>query len=407
MRTGIALAAGLAVMLGAATASASKGIVFVHGTGDNTQASALSNYWTQSSINSMAGSTPYLVVGYSGGSCNAKGFDINNNPCTGSWSTIGDQIASWASSHGITSIVIVTHSNGINPVRYMLAHKTATANVQTAMNLTRKVVSVAGDMKGTPLADKVFNGGSFDQTVGSAFGYNNAAVKEQITTTMATDNGNGTYIGGAGTASPGGVPMATVHGTGVSASFWSSNGTCGGYWLSVGLSLTRCLGWGCGACSDGFIGCDSATYQGTDVGNNGKTWNHNQSRRSCNGVASYITNAINSAPNWTTAPPPDYGTGLTPAGEACNATFQGWWDSNHYSYGCTSAMQTDGNIDIDCEAAYGYESVNSPTPNYSVPADYNLTAYSNNAYYWNLSAGTCSDSWLGDGICDLCLVAKY
>jgi hypothetical protein len=71
-------------------------------------------------------------------------------------------------------------------------------------------------------------------------------------------------------------------------------------------------------------------------------------------------------------------------------------------------MHGDAVTDTDCLAVYGFDNYNSSTHLYStsIPTDYASTGYSNKSYYSNTSVG-CSDTWLGDGECDLCLLAKY
>jgi hypothetical protein len=69
-KTGWLLAASCAVLLGASgEAQAATGVVFVHGTSDQSVSSATSGYWTQAGIDSMRNGQPYLVVGYPGARC--------------------------------------------------------------------------------------------------------------------------------------------------------------------------------------------------------------------------------------------------------------------------------------------------------------------------------------------------
>jgi hypothetical protein len=103
-------------------------------------------------------------------------------------------------------------------------------------------------------------------------------------------------------------------------------------------------------------------------------------------------------------------------------------------------MRTNGVLDHDCYAAYGNDNgyaanfatsiactsdaqcAGTHTPRCDVygtrtcitTGDFASTAYASTANYndpsqfWaKNSASGCSDSWKGDGTCDLCLVAKY
>src|SRR6185312_262814 len=96
---------------------------------------------------------------------------------------------------------------------------------------------------------------------------------------------------------------------------------------------------------------------------------------------------------------------ISPSAQACNATTQGWQSASPYAgynywYGCTSTMHSDANQDFDCEVAYGADD------GYVMPDNYTSSAYGVASNYNNGGAG-CSDSWLGDGECDMCLIAKY
>ena len=405
-KTAAAMVAAMGVLAAARSASAANGVAFVHGTGDYTQSTAVTSYWTQASLDTMRGGRKYVVAGYQGASQDAKT----------SFPTIASQLSSFISANGISwgtnaGLVIVTHSNGINPTRYMLSHASYNADTQAVWNVTQKVVSIAGSMKGTPLADKVTNGGtlaSFANSITSFFGSNwsSPAVWLQRTDRMATANANGDFglcpatNGGARNTSFSSTPVDTVVGSDVYAMIFSGDANCGGYGMTVGLKAAKLYAFG-SACADGFIGCDSADYFGTN-----KVWdarlNHNQSRRSCHGAGGTVLSDINSTIGY--AAPADYT--ISPAAQACNATTQGWSGSTStsnytYWYGCTTAMQTDANTDFDCYSAYGYDN------GLTAPNNFSSTAYSNPAYYANTGGTVCPDSWQGDGHCDLCLVAKY
>ncbi len=428
LKTLVASAAAATAMLGAATASATPsadGVFFVHGTGDYcppssstsafqasgktscgyTSAGAVDDYWTASSLQKMAtspdgsGQWSYGVAGYPGASQNAMQ----------TWGTVADQLWDyyWNGNNGaIYDVVVVTHSNGSNPIRYLLAHPTAvTPNGHTASDVIaviQKVIFLAGDNAGTPLADKVTSAGtiaSIGNSILTFFGgssWNNPAVNQQIQANMATYNSNGTFATGT---TPGGIETVALYGSNVYASIWSSDAWCGGYGTTVGLKAAQIYGWGSwNAPTDGFIGTNSSTLVGTDpYGGDGRL-NHNQSRRSCHGVGSRVASQIHGALQGTfSSPPPDYQ--IAPAAQACNATTQGWSGSTYF-YGCTSSMQTDSNTDVDCYVAYGGDN------GYVAPQDFSATGYSNAKYYGNGGVG-CDDSWLGDGTCDLFLVAKY
>ena len=413
-----------------ATVSEANGVFFVHGTGDFSAptsaigartpsgGTAISGYWTQSSLDTMVaapqgGSWSYGVSGHQGGTTDAMT----------SWGVIADQLYDYyySGNNGqIYNVVVVTHSNGSNPLRYLVAHPTATTpkgrTASTVASVIKKMVFVAGDNAGTPLADKVTCNGCSAANIGNDIlsflgggNYNNAAVRQQVQSTMSSYNTNGTFAGGS---TPGGISTNYIYGSNVYAAIWSGDAWCGGYPSTVGLKAAQIYGWGSSsAATDGFIGTNSSTYTGT-AGNSGDSClNHNQSRRSCHGVAGSISNSIHGALSGAfTAIPADYT--ISPGAQACNTTITGWYGTpgtqNYwYRYGCSSAMRTDASTDFDCYAAYGGDN------GFVAPNDYGSTAYGNTSYYLDATNGSktsstgCSDSWLGDGTCDLCLVAKY
>jgi hypothetical protein len=403
IRHAVAVVAAAGALLGAKSAMAATGVIFVHGTGDYTTSTAKTDYWTQASIDSMRAGRNYLVVGYQGASC--AGFDS----C--SWGSITDQMGTWISANGITDVVVVTHSNGSSPVRYMLAHTGAVSpggrTVSSVTSKFRKVIYSAPDLTGTPLADSVTSSGSMAaiaNSVVSFFGggsYNKPAVWQQRTDRMRnTYNTNGTFAGSAGATLVGGVSAQIIRGTNVYAAVWSGDAYCGGYSSTTGLKAALIYGWGYSGCSDGFIGCDSSGWFGSIVQSDDRL-NHNQSRRSCHNAGANISNNVSNTIGYT-APPADYT--VSPGAQACNATVSGWksaspYAGNFYWYGCSSSQHGDTATDVDCLAAYGTDN------NVSVPDDFASTGYANASYY---SSGTaCPDSWRGDGECDLCLLAKY
>ncbi len=471
-----AAAATLAVAGVAGATSTANGVFFVHGTGDYadavsptlnpTSGTAVKNYWMQFSLDKMRTSPVdgskwnYGVAGYAGAAQNAQT----------TYATVGAQMFNFYHSYGpLLNMVVVTHSNGSNPVRYLLAHPTAmiadnggstcaaklfggTCAGTTYPGIVKRVVMIAGDNSGTPLADLVTSSGSF-ANIGNElvkfFGggsYNVPAVYQQIQANMTTYNGNGTF---ATNAAPGVAPSYYVDGTAVYATIgssdaacgydendpdatgscgtckwydapcWISNGVCnakkaaaravdvaGGYATTAALYAAAKYGWGSfSASTDGFIGVNSATSFGS-YGWSDARFNHNQSRRSCHGGGTQLASLIHGAMgNTFDTIPADY---TTPLGvQACNTTTSGWQSASPYAgnflwSGCTQAMSTDGATDFDCQSTLGGDNGNV------LPASEHAgtsSSYFVNSYY---SGGTgCSDTWRGDGECDLCLLAKY
>jgi|SRR5579859_714934 len=451
-RWGVAAGIGAGVMLVPKLALANNcwadgtcAVAFVHGTGDQTD--SLDNYWTNDAVCEMVGqgagcSLPgwVTVVNYAGGSCDASGYtcsdkvrtgrqpgdDANCHACSSgsaSWQDITDQLDNYLNTSGYSTLFVVTHSNGINPIRYMLSHTSAVTpngnTVSQAVASFREVLAVAGDFQGTPLANSVTDQGtlaSFANDILDLFGsgYNNPAVKLQRTDNMSLANGNGWFNDSAG------VPISTIHGTKVPWEFWEGDAYCGGYGYNVGLQAARCYGWGCSSCSDGFIGCDSATngYTSNDLDStlagavsnfNSDHLSHNGSRRACVGMDQSVLWALQNL-TYTGGNGPEE----TPASMACNATVQTWVGS-YFSWGCPSSYTTDGVTDYDCYIAYGGDNGYSALPGSSTETvsrggknyTYTINTGYSGTFYSSKFNSQCSDTWLGDGHCDLCLVAKY
>jgi hypothetical protein len=449
----VAVSAATLFVTGTALAAPSAdGVFFVHGTGDNTKPStqvnptngtAVTGYWTQTSINQMVtspagGKWTYGVAGYQGASQAA--WDAAYDVAT--------QIHDFKNANTLVkNIVLVTHSNGSNPIRYMMAHPTYTdaygTSYGTILGWVKRVVFIAGDNTGTPLADKVTTSNSvanISNSILTFFGgpnFNNPAVRQQIQANMATYNSNGTFATGT---SPGGIPTYFLSGNTVYATVWSADANCGGYTITTGLKAAQLYGWGTtssATSSDGFLGWntyygDSAHYSTKYVGTNGMPGgvgddrlNHNQSRRACHGIASTLTSTIHGALSGTFSLPSDYT--VSPSAQACNETLRGWDTAapdpgQVFYYGCTSAMRTDGVTDFNCQISYGGDNgdnftflnglttsvtTTSPDGTITTTPDVPVSDAYATSWYGNTSLVDCSDSWLGDGTCDMCLVAKY
>ncbi|WP_257460091.1 hypothetical protein [Archangium lipolyticum] len=408
-RSGWLLGATCAALLGASgVAQAADGVVFVHGTGDQSVSSATTGYWTQSAIDTMRTGRPYLIVGYPGASC--AGF----SQC--SWGSIVDQIVPWMDANNITSFTVITHSNGSSPLRYMLGHTGAVSAkghaVSTVTSRISQVIFSAPDLTGTPLADQVTTSGSFLNIANSVvefFGggsYNNPAVVQQRTDNMRVYNSNATFAGAQGATTVGGKPISVVRGNRVYANIFSSDAYCGGYMYTIGLKAAALLGWGSfNASTDGFIGSDSSGYFGNIIIDDARL-NHHQSRRGCHNSGNLIAKKVASL----TIPPPSQQT-YTPetnvqgAALACNnyaaAYATDFMTGNTvWKYGCSSTQLNNGYVEPDCLISYGYSS------SYRIPSTASWNPFLNPAYYptWG---EVCPDSWHGDGICDACLISKY
>ncbi len=262
------------------------GVALVHGTGSQTD--AYNDYWQSAMVegvrNGLTDRNNLLVV-----NCDFTQYmwDYRAAGC------LAGQLDSFIRNRHIDRLVVITHSNGGNVMRWILSNPTWDARYPNIISHTVKVDAIAPSSAGTPLADAVIAGNVFESALGWLLGYKNDAVRQQQVGWMATYNQQ-YLLGTAGRPSlP--VPFRDVIGTDVVSAVWASQAYCGGYADSVGLEITQ--NW-LNSCSDGFIECSSGSAAGTlwfkdtQRTSHGYVLNHNQSRRACFGLESILANDI-------------------------------------------------------------------------------------------------------------------
>lgn len=276
----------LALALLPASAFANKGVALVHGTGHQTNAA--SDYWTWDMVNSIRQGLPnqanYVVI-----NCDFTQYMWT----AGAAGCLAAQLHNFITSRGITDLVVITHSNGGNVMRWILSNPTWDSRYPTIIQRTRWVNALAPSSAGTPLADAVMNGNVFEASLGWLLGYQNDAVRQQQVSWMAHYNANNLF----GTSGRPNLPKGfwNVVGTNVRSAVWSGNSYCGGYFENVGLTITQA--W-LNSCSDGFLNCSSQNAAGRlwfyDVNRmqNGYVLSHNQSRRPCFGLDVILRNDL-------------------------------------------------------------------------------------------------------------------
>jgi hypothetical protein len=269
------------------TASAGNtGLAFVHGTGHQTDAA--NNYWTWDMINSVRQRLPnqnlFIVI-----NC-----DFDQYMWTaGAAGCLADQLTPFIVNNNITDLVVETHSNGGNVMRWIMSNPTADSRYPTIINAIRWVNALAPSSLGTPLANAAISGNIFESAVGWLLGYNTDAVRMQQTSWMASYNANWLY----GTPGRPALPKRfyNVVGTDVDANIFDSAAYCGGYTLNLGLDITQA--W-LASCSDGFLECTSQAGAGINWfydknrTSGGSTLSHNQSRRQCFGLDVILRNDL-------------------------------------------------------------------------------------------------------------------
>lgn len=275
----------LIAMLGV-PAYANTGVAFVHGTGNQTD--AYDDYWTGSNIQSIIQGLPntanYTVV-----NCQFEEYMWTS----GAAGCLAGSLKSFIDSKGITDLVVITHSNGGNVMRWILSNPTWDSRYPDIIAKTRWVNALAPSSAGTPLANAVMEGTLFEAAVGWLLGYQNDAVRMQQTDWMSYYNATWLY----GTAGRPATPKGfwSVVGSDVETAIWDGDSYCGGYTLNVGLEITQA--WLAG-CSDGFLECTSQAAAGsvwfydTSRMNGGEPLSHNQSRRKCFGLDVILRNDL-------------------------------------------------------------------------------------------------------------------
>ncbi len=277
--------ASLALLLLCGNVLANTGVAFVHGTGHQTD--AYNDYWQPAMVNSvrkgLSNQSNYVVI-----NCDFTQY-MWDNAAAG---CLASQLTSFINSKQIDDLVVITHSNGGNVMRWILSNPTYDSRYPGIISKIRWVDAIAASSAGTPLADAVMAGNVFESSLGWLLGYKNDAVRQQQSSWMAYYNAN--YL--LGTSGRPALPKGfwDVVGTDVTYAPWNSDAYCGGYTLNVGLEITKA--W-LSSCADGFIECSSASaagslwfYDHNALG--GKTLSHNQSRRACFGLDVVLRNDL-------------------------------------------------------------------------------------------------------------------
>lgn len=276
----------LLALAAALPAHAVTGVAFVHGTGNQTN--ALADYWTAQFVDSVRLGLPdtskYLVV-----NCNFEQY-MWADAAAG---CLAGQLYGFIIGQGIDDLVVITHSNGGNVMRWILSNPTWDSRYPTIIANTRWVDALAPSSLGTPLADAVISGSIFEIAVGWLLGYANDAVRQQQTSWMAYYNS--TWL--LGTAGRPALPRGfwDVVGTDVDSSPFDGDSYCGGYQLNLGLEATK--NW-LASCADGFLDCTSQAGAGavwfydTSRTNGAEPLCHNQSRRKCFGLDVILRNDV-------------------------------------------------------------------------------------------------------------------
>lgn len=280
------LALGLALLAALPAVAGNTGVAFVHGTGKQTNAG--SDYWSWEFIDSVKQGLPNQAMAI------VVNCDFDQYMWTSAAAgCLAGQLHPFIVNNGISDLVVQTHSNGANVMRWIMSNPTRDSRYPAIINAIRWVNALAPSSLGTPLADAAISGNVFEASVGWLLGYKSDAVRMQQMSWMANYNATMLY----GTAGRPALPKRfyNVVGSDVDTSPFDGDSYCGGYHLGVGLEITQA--W-LNSCSDGFLNCSSQGGAGT-------TWftdksktadaeplSHNQSRKKCFGLDTILRNDL-------------------------------------------------------------------------------------------------------------------
>jgi len=251
------------------------GVAFVHGTGDQTN--AILDYWQEGFVSTvssgLADPSRRIVV-----NCDFTQYMWDE----GAAGCLASQLTGFIERENISDLVVITHSNGANVMRWIMSNPTWDPRYPKIIEAIRWVNALAPSSAGTPLAEAVIEGNIFEKSLGWLLGFANDAVRMQQPSWMAYYNS----VWLQGTPGRPSLPKGffSVVGTDVETAVWDPDSYCGGYALNLGLEITKA--W-LSRCSDGFIDCSSQQSAGqvwftdTTKTKGREPLSHNQSRRSC------------------------------------------------------------------------------------------------------------------------------
>ncbi len=199
---------------------ANTGVAFVHGTGKQTDAA--NDYWKWDNINSirqgLSNQNNFVVI-----NCDFEQYMWKPEAA----GCLASQLSGFISSKNITDLVVITHSNGANVMRWIMSNPTYDSRYPNIINKIRWVNALAASSKGTPLANAVMQGNVFEAALGWLLGYQSDAVRMQQTSWM--DFYNNQYL--LGTSGRPSLPEGfyNVVGTDVETSIFDGDSYCGGY----------------------------------------------------------------------------------------------------------------------------------------------------------------------------------
>lgn len=259
------------------------GIALVHGTNDH-RIDAEGGYWKKEFIDLLSSSLPnpdnHVII-----ACDYSQSMWHEDAagCT------ADQLLAFIKNKKITKLVVYTHSDGANIIRWILSNPTYDIRFYKLHKKIMNVIALSPSSGGTSLADEATDGSIFLEAIGWLIGYRNDAVMQQRLGDMALYNDE-LMLGTTGRPSlP--VPFRVIVSSDVTASPFSSASYCNGYTLNAGLKIAKLY---LDNCADGFLNCTSQATAGTtwfydvDRTTDKTPLSHNQSRHNCFGLETIL-----------------------------------------------------------------------------------------------------------------------
>jgi triacylglycerol esterase/lipase EstA (alpha/beta hydrolase family) len=179
------------LLLAAATAAAhaataTTGVAFVHGTGSQTD--AYNDYWQPTMVNTvkngLVNKNNVVVI-----NCDFEQYMWDSRAA----GCLATQLTGFLATHNVTDLVVITHSNGGNVMRWIMSNPTYDSRYPAIISKVRWVNALAPSSAGTPLADAVIAGNVFENALGWLLGYQSDAVRQQQRSWMAYYNQNNLY----------------------------------------------------------------------------------------------------------------------------------------------------------------------------------------------------------------------
>ncbi len=264
-----------------------KGIALIHGTCDHRE-DAYGTYWKTDFIQSVTQALSHPenihVV-----ACDFNQYMWHED----AGNCVADQLVQFINEKHITSLTVITHSDGANVMRWILSNPTYDSRYLKLDHTIKQVIALAPSSAGTILADEALSGGAFRTSLSWLLGYLSDAVKQQRVGDMIIYNDE-LLLGSPGRPTLS-TPFKVLVGTDVAISPFSSSSYCNGYVLNNALKITQLF---LESCSDGFLNCSSQLTAGElwffdkEKTQNQLSLSHNQSRDSCFGLDKLLIDEI-------------------------------------------------------------------------------------------------------------------